>query len=233
MQANNIEEHKLPKFQCRVRVSSHPPLLLTPQIITLPQKCMTSNVLGKMSVSYIAYQDNPTFIFHKLQHHNFHACHNAIHCQNTYLVNQWVVPLEGISSDLAINIEEIPRVHDIQTHKLTRWYNVITNKKWFASVTEMIQNNLQGCVGDIQSKHDINLQGLPPANVKQKSTNKEHESEHSGSYLSACSSVFTFEEGSPRHLRARNPSVGNPIIHSIHCGQHYTRQHHQHHQRKL
>ena len=33
-------------------------------------------------------------------------------------------------------------------------------------------------------------------NVKTKSTNKEHESKGSGSYLSACSSVFTFEEGS-------------------------------------
>ena len=45
-----------------------------------------------------AYQDNPTFIFHKLRHHDFHAYHNAICCQNTYLANQRVVPLEGILS---------------------------------------------------------------------------------------------------------------------------------------
>ena len=114
-----------------------------------------------------AYQDNPSFIFHKLRHHDFPTYHNAIHCQNTYLVNQWVVPLEGISSDLlfylAIYMEEIPRVHDIQKHKLTTsegQYNIITNKKWFASVSEMIQNNLQGCVDNIQSKHDIDLHGF-------------------------------------------------------------------------
>ena len=63
-------------------------------------------------------------------------------------------------------------------------------------VTETIQNNLQGWVDDIQSKHDIDLHGLPPANVKPESTNKEDESEGSASYLSACSSVFTFKEGS-------------------------------------
>ena len=150
-----------------------------------------------------AYQDNPTFIFYKLQHHDFLAYCNAICCQNTYLANQRVVPLEGISSDsmfyLTINIEETPGVHDIQTHKLTTSqgrYNIITNKKWFTSVTKTIQNNLQGWVGSIQSKHDIDLQGLPHANVKQKSTNKEHESKGCSSYLSACSSVFTFEEGS-------------------------------------
>ena len=91
---------------------------------------------------------------------------------------------------LAIYIEEIRRVHDIRMHKLTTsqgWYNVITNKKWFASVTKTTQNNIQGWVDDIQSKHDIDLHGLPSATVKQKSTNKEKESEGSSSYFSACS----------------------------------------------
>ena len=40
-----------------------------------------------------------------------------------YLANQRVIPLKGISSNLmfylAIDIEEIPGVHSIQTHKLT------------------------------------------------------------------------------------------------------------------
>ena len=100
---------------------------------------------------------------------------------------------------LAIHIEEIPGVHDIQTHKLITsqgWYNVITNRKWFASVTKMIQTNLHRWIEEIQSKHDMDLHGLPTANVKQKSTNKEQESDGSSSYLTACSSVFTFEEGS-------------------------------------
>ena len=99
---------------------------------------------------------------------------------------------------LAIHIKEIPGVHDIQTHKLTTsqgQYNVITNRKWFASVTETIQTNLHRWIEEIQSKHDIDLHGLPTANVERKSTNKEHESDGSGSYLSVFSSVFTFEEG--------------------------------------
>ena len=119
------------------------------------------------------YQDNPTFIFHKLQHNDFHAYSNAIRCQNTYLANQRVVPLEGILADimfyLAMHIEEIPGVHDIQTHKLTtsqRRYNVITNRKWFASVTEMIQTNLHGWIKEIQSKQNIDLHGLPTANCE-------------------------------------------------------------------
>ena len=99
---------------------------------------------------------------------------------------------------LTIHIEEISGVHDIQTHKLTTSqgrYNVITNRKWFASVTKMIQTNLLGWIEEIQSKHDIDLHGLLTANVKQKSINKEQESVGSTSYLSACSSVFTLVEG--------------------------------------
>ena len=75
-------------------------------------------------------------------------------------------------------------------------YNIITNKKWFATVTESIQSNLQGWVDDIKSKHDIDLHGIPPVTVKQKSTTKDQDSKGGRSYLSACSSVFTFNEGS-------------------------------------
>ena len=118
-------------------------------------------------------------------------------------MNQWVILLEGISSDLmfylALHLEEFSGVHDIQMHKLTTtqgWYNIITNKKWFTAVTETIQSNLQGWVDDIKSKHNIDLHGLPPATVKQKSTTKDQESKGGGSYLTACSFVFTFNEGS-------------------------------------
>ena len=113
--ANNIKEHKIPKFQS---LFSSPSLSMTPTI-ALPLKLMISNAPGKDAhqlCQYIekAYQDNPIFIFHKLRHHDFHAYWNAIRWQNTYLANQWVVPLllEGISSALmfylALDLEELP-----------------------------------------------------------------------------------------------------------------------------
>ena len=111
---------------------------------------------------------------------------------------------------LALHFEELPRVHDIQMHKLTTTqgqYNIITNKKCFATVTETIQSSLQGWVDDIKAKHDIDLHGLPPATVKQKSTTKDQESEGGGSYLSACSFVFTFNEGSIN----KPPDTSGPI----------------------
>ena len=74
--------------------------------------------------------------------------------------------------------------------------------KWFAKVTETIQTNLQGWVNNIKSKHDIDLHGLPPATVKQNSSTKDQESRGGRSYLSACSSVFTFDEGSIDKLQA-------------------------------
>ena len=95
---------------------------------------------------------------------------------------------EGISSDLMFYLAIQKKSPEFMTSKRTTSqgrYNVITNKKWFTSVTETIQNNLQGWVDDIQSKHDIDLHGLPSVTVKQKSTNKEQESEGGGSYLSA------------------------------------------------
>ena len=72
----------------------------------------------------------------------------------------------------------------------------MTNRKLFAIVTETIQSNLQGWVDDIKSKHDIDLHGVPSATVKQKPTTKEQGSECGRAYWSACSSVFTFDEGS-------------------------------------
>ena len=45
-----------------------------------------------------AYQDNPTSIH--ISQADFHACRNGILWQNTYLANQQLVPLEGISSNL-------------------------------------------------------------------------------------------------------------------------------------
>ena len=97
---------------------------MTPTI-ALPLKLMISNAPGHHLRQYIkkAFQDNPTFIFHKLRHHDFHAYQNAIRRQSTYLANEQVVPLEGISSDLifylALHLEELAGVHDIQAHKLT------------------------------------------------------------------------------------------------------------------
>ena len=115
---------------------------------------------------------------------------------------------------LTLYLKELLGVHDIQMHKLTTTqgrYNITTNKKWFATVTEMIQSNLQAWVDGIKSKHDINLHRLPSATIKQKPSTKEQESEGNGSYLSACSSVFTFDEGStnePPNTSGSVPSLG-------------------------
>ena len=172
--ANNIEEHKLPKFQCRfsspfaIDTTNH---RIAMKVYDL--QCMRKDIHQIHQYIEKAYQDNPTIRFHMLRHHDFHAYCNAICCQNMYLVNQSIIPLEQISANLmfylTIHIKEIPGVYDIQTHKLTTsqgWYNVITNRKWFTSVTEMIQNNLHGSIEEIQSKHDIDLHGLPTVNVK-------------------------------------------------------------------
>ena len=86
--------------------------------------------------------------------------------------------------------------------------------KWFAKVTETIQTNLQGWVNNIKSKHDIDLHGLPPATVEQNSSTKDQESRGGRSYLSACSSVFTFDEGSIDKLQA--PLGQQPKLGKIH-----------------
>ena len=111
--ANNIKEHKLPKFQCRF--SS--PFTIDATYHRTAMKvyglqCARKDIHQLCQYIEKAYQDNPTFIFQKLRHNDFHTYHNAIPCQKTYLPNQRVVPLEGILSDLmiylTIYIEEIP-----------------------------------------------------------------------------------------------------------------------------
>jgi hypothetical protein len=142
---------KIPRFQCAFTS----PFLIDENGNKTSSKsydiqCRQQDAAELIKLLQVTYQDNPTFIFHKMRHQNLKAYKNAIRKQNLFLSNSRVVPIQGIHEEQMFYLENellcSAGIQAVLCHKLSeetgRW-SVMTTEREFKSVCDMLKINLQ------------------------------------------------------------------------------------------
>ena len=153
------------------------------------------------------YQEEPTFIFHKLRHHNKQTYTNAIKKQNNYLSKSRVIPIKGVHKEVMFHLEnkirQIAGVQDILQHRLTdkigRW-SIVTDEEYFKATTSIFDIGLENQVNEMVRMHGIqaDIEGYDTPQLAFKNRPTDDSSQGTATsfltYATACNSVFTMED---------------------------------------
>ncbi|KAL7574196.1 hypothetical protein ACA910_014871 [Epithemia clementina (nom. ined.)] len=203
-QATGRAKKHIPRFQCGFSspffVDAHGHRTSTK---SYDIQCRQKDAKDLIQLLRQTYHNSPTFVFHKLRHHDANAYKQAIRAQNRFLSNSRIVPIQGIDEDLMFYLEQdllqVPGVQAILHHKDTatkgRW-SLLTTTSHFRPLTAQLRENLERWVAHYSDEIPANP-NLPPPGLAFHNSSSDSQSDHSyQSYFSSCSSMYTLQDES-------------------------------------
>jgi hypothetical protein len=196
---------KIPRFQCAF---TSPYLVDSDGNRTSSKsydiQCKQEDAAVLIKLLQQTYQQNPTFVFHKMRHQNLQAYKNAIRKQNSYLSKSRVVPIQGIHEEQMFYLENELLASDgilsVLRHRLSektgRW-SVMTTEQDFKGVSELLAKHLAAWTAIIIKNYGLltDCAHLPPIGLAFKNQPYDDGSDASfQTYLSACSSIYSLED---------------------------------------
>ena len=184
--------------------------------------CKQSDAKELITLLQEMYKTDPQFMFHQIRHQDMNAYKNTIRKQHSFLANNHVVPIKGVTMEamfyVSNEISHIPGVLNTFPHKdlanQGRW-SIMTDTTHFKAVTTALEANLANRTRSYCEQENILLGPLPPISLAFKTQPyEEHSDATFSTYMSTFTNMYAIQDDSCNHppqFNGPSPQSWSPL----------------------